>query len=115
MPVTDLLCINTHTDPSGTSEPCVEHEGERSKAPEPLNMPLTRIPTEDPIGSYIKQLLQYIDALLSFVESEREVPNTSLPAKCAAPTDGKNMTKLSGRQLASWLAKILYSYGTAQM
>ena len=46
MPVTDLLCTNNHTDPSNTSEPCVEHKDIRNKPPKSPNELLTHISME---------------------------------------------------------------------
>ena len=50
MPVTELLCTNSNTDPSNTSEPCVEHKDIRNKSPKSPNEPLTHISNGGPIG-----------------------------------------------------------------
>ena len=57
MPVTDLLCTNSHTDPSDTSEPCVEHKDKRNKPPELLNELLTHISNGGPIGMHMYQIV----------------------------------------------------------
>ena len=56
MPVIDLLCTNNNTDPSDTSEPCVEHKHKRNKPPKSPNELLTHISNGGPIGMHMYQI-----------------------------------------------------------